>query len=61
MNVEKCDHTWGPTDVDKNGNPGFRLNRQISPDPMAHFHCKKCGGRTWLNKAVWDAIVEGEE
>lgn len=48
-------HDYFPTAVDKDGHPEFRMNRQMSAEPLAHVRCSRCGCRTWLTKAQFAA------
>lgn len=54
---EDCEHIWEATDVDESNNPQFRLNRQMSPDPITDARCTKCGTRTWFTEAAWRSLM----
>ena len=50
-------HEWFPTTVDKDGHPVFRMNRQMSPEPLVHVRCGVCGCRTWYAKSAWAELT----
>jgi len=57
----ECDHIWQPTNASENGDLDFRLNRQMSPEPMAHVGCDGCNARTWMTVEQWDALEKDPE
>jgi hypothetical protein len=59
--MSECSHYWIPSNVDAAGNPDFRMNRQMSAEPLAHVRCKLCGCRTWFTRAQWFAIPAAKE
>lgn len=50
--VNDCDHIW-LANSGKGGEPEFRLNRQLSSEPLMHVLCAECNARTWLTEAQW--------
>ncbi len=50
-----CAHYWIPNGG-AGGEPEFRANRQMSPDPLMHVKCSLCGDRTWFTQEQWQAI-----
>lgn len=50
-----CPHYWIPNSG-LGGDPEFRLNRQMSTEPLMHVMCEKCKCRTWLTEKQWNAI-----
>lgn len=50
--VIMCKHIW-VANSGRGGEPDFRLNRQMSNEPLMHVKCSICGDRTWLTEAQW--------
>jgi len=53
---EQCDHYWIPSAFTTDGNPIFRVNPQLSAEPILHAKCDLCNDRTWFTEAQWNAI-----
>ena len=51
---EECDHEW-IANTGRGGEPDFRLNRQMSAEPLMHVMCAKCGTRTWMTQQQWES------
>lgn len=50
---DDCKHIFEPTQG-YSGMPDFRMNRQMSNEPICHFKCNKCNARTFLTENQWD-------
>ena len=53
---EECTHEW-ISNSGRGGDPDFRLNRQMSPEPLMHVMCAKCGTRTWMTRQQWELRI----
>jgi hypothetical protein len=51
----ECDHYW-IANSGRGGEPDFRPNRQMSPEPTMHVTCGRCKSRTWFTEKQWKAI-----
>lgn len=49
----ECKHKW-IANSGSGGEPEFRPNRQMSPEPLMHVTCEKCNARTWMTAAQWE-------
>ncbi|MGP1675945.1 MAG: hypothetical protein ACTS6J_02175 [Burkholderiales bacterium] len=50
--AEECAHKW-IANSGRGGEPDFRMNRQMSPEPLMHVMCKQCSARTWVTAEQW--------
>lgn len=50
---KKCNHVW-LSNSGNGGTPIYTVNRQVSPKPVMHVKCSKCGTRTWVTKEQWE-------
>lgn len=53
MNSHAC--RW-EGEKNKDDTPAFRINRQMSSDPLIHVTCKVCNTRTWLSEDQWSRV-----
>lgn len=51
-----CSHTWA-ANSGRGGTPEYRPNRAMSPVPLMHVQCEKCGVRTWFSEVQWERLV----
>lgn len=47
-----CDHIW-LTNSGRGGEPEFRSNSQMGPEPTMHVICTECRARTWFTEKQW--------
>lgn len=50
-----CAHYWIPNSG-QGGEPVFKPNRMMSPEPTMHAMCSLCKTRTWFTEKQWNAI-----
>jgi hypothetical protein len=55
-----CKHIW-IANSGHGGEPDFRMNRQMSDQPLMHVKCLQCRGRTWLTHEQWEAMSEAAD
>lgn len=54
-------HFWEPIEADDDGEPVFKMNRQLSHLPLAHVRCCDCGCRTWFTEEQWLALEQDND
>ena len=57
MTENICAHLW-VSNSGRGGEPVFRRNRTMGPDPLMHVKCDKCNNRTWMTQKQWQDIPE---
>jgi hypothetical protein len=55
-----CRHVW-IANSGRGGEPQFRVNRQMSSEPLMHVTCRTCGTRTWFTEAQWNTLAAEDE
>ena len=60
MTEDECTHVW-ITNSGRGGGPEFKLNSQMSTEPLVYALCGICGARTWLTEAQWKVFATGKE
>lgn len=52
-----CRHHVWTLNSGRGGEPEFRPNRTLSPEPLMHVQCSLCSTRTWFTQLQWEALT----
>lgn len=57
--MSDCKHVW-VSNSGRGGQPEFRPNRMMSPEPLMHVKCSGCNTRTWFTQSQWQQLGKTE-
>ena len=58
--MDDCAHIWN-ANTKPDGSLDFRMNRQLSGEPLVIVKCELCKARTWMTREQWEALPETVE
>ena len=53
----ECSHIW-ISNSGAGGLPRWRMNRQLSNEPLMNVRCSECNARTWMTNDQWNDLPE---
>ena len=58
--LDLCEHVW-VANTKSDGSLDFRMNRQLSGEPLVIVKCELCKARTWMTREQWDTLPNVED